>query len=67
MAKDLIIYNYQKTIGGIKKMKKSYTIYKDDLTSFLSELSQAMAKAKTFYNVSTKPHKDDNKIIVIMG
>ena len=48
-------------------MKKSYTIYKNDLTSFLSELSQAMAKAKTFYNVSTKPHKDDNKIIVIMG
>lgn len=48
-------------------MKKSYTIYKGDLTSFLSELSQAMTKAKIFYNVSTKPHKDDSKIIVIMG
>lgn len=48
-------------------MKKSYTIYKDDLTGFLFELSQAMTKAKTFYNVSTKPHKDDSKIIVIMG
>ena len=48
-------------------MKKSYTIYKDDLTGFLSELSQAMTKAKIFYNVSTKPHKDNNKIIVIMG
>lgn len=48
-------------------MKKSYTIYKDDLTSFLFEISQAMTKAKTFYNVSTKPHKDNSKIIVIMG
>ena len=48
-------------------MKKPYTIYKDDLTSFLFELSQAMAKTKTFYNVSTKPHKDNSKIIVIMG
>lgn len=48
-------------------MKKSYTIYKDDLTDFLFELSQAMTKAKIFYNVSTKPHKDDNKMIVIIG
>lgn len=48
-------------------MKKSYTILKSDLTSFLSELSQAMTKTKTFYNVSTKPHKDENKISVIMG
>lgn len=48
-------------------MKKSYTIYKDDLTSFLSELSQTMTKTKTFYNVVTKLHKDDNKIIVVIG
>lgn len=48
-------------------MKKSYTIYKNDLTSFLSELSQAMTKAKTFYNVSTKAHKDENKIVIIIG
>lgn len=37
-------------------MKKSYTIYKNDLNDFLSELSQAMTATKTFYN---------NKIIVI--
>lgn len=48
-------------------MKKSYTILKSDLNDFLSELSQAMTAAKTFYNVSTKAHKDENKIVVIMG
>lgn len=48
-------------------MKKSYTILKSDLTSFLSEISQAMAKTKTFYNVSTKPHKESSKIIVVIG
>jgi hypothetical protein len=44
-----------------------YTIYKTDLDSFLSELSQAMTKAKVFYNVTTKPHKDSDKIVVVVG
>mgnify|MGYP001399114737 CR=1 FL=1 len=48
-------------------MKKTYTIFKTDLNNFLSEISQAMTKAKIFYNVSTKNHKDNNKIIVIIG
>lgn len=48
-------------------MKKTYTIFKTDLNNFLSEISQAMEKAKTFYNVTTKNHKDNNKIIVIIG
>ena len=48
-------------------MKKTYTIYKADLSTFLSGISAAMAKARTFYNVSTKPHKDPEKIIVVIG
>lgn len=48
-------------------MKKTYTIFKTDLNNFLSEISQAMGKTKTFYNVTTKNHKDNNKIIVIIG
>lgn len=48
-------------------MKKLYTINKTDLNNFLSEISVAMAKTKTFYNVSTKTHKDANKIIVVVG
>lgn len=48
-------------------MKKSYTILKKDLTAFLCDVTKAMQKAKTFYNVSTKPHKDNDKIIVVIG
>ena len=48
-------------------MKKSYTILKSDLQTFLSEITKAMTKAKIFYNVSTKAHKDNNKIIVVVG
>ena len=48
-------------------MKKTYTICKADLSTFLSDISAAMTKARTFYNVSTKPHKDPGKIIVVIG
>ena len=48
-------------------MKKTYTIYKADLNAFLSDISAAMTKARAFYNVSTKPHKDTEKIIVVIG
>jgi len=48
-------------------MRKNYVIFKEDLNSFLQELSRAMTNAKIFYNVTTKPHKDNNKIIVIIG
>ena len=48
-------------------MKKTYTILKLDLNNFLSDINKAMTKAKIFYNVSTKNHKDNNKIIVIIG
>lgn len=49
-------------------MKKSYIINKCDLNDFLKDISAAMTKAKTFYNVSTKPVKgDDNKIKVVIG
>jgi len=48
-------------------MKKTYTIFKTDLNNFLTEITRAMTKTKTFYNVTTKEHKDNNKIIVIIG
>ena len=48
-------------------MKKSYTIYKADLNAFLNDISAAMTETRTFYNVSTKPHKDPEKIIVVIG
>ena len=48
-------------------MKKTYTIYKADLSTFLNDISAAMTKARTFYNVSTKPHEDPEKIIVVIG
>ena len=46
---------------------KKYVILKSDLNSFLNEITKAMVKAKTFYNVTTKEHKDSNKIIVVVG
>ena len=48
-------------------MKKSYTILKSDLKTFLNDITKAMSKAKTFYNVTTKTHKDSDKIIVVIG
>lgn len=48
-------------------MQKKYIIFKEDLNNFISEINKAMTISKIFYNVTTKKHKDDNKIIVIIG
>ena len=48
-------------------MKKNYVIFKEDLNSFLSDVSKAMTEAKIFYNVTTKEHKEGNKIVVVIG
>lgn len=48
--------------------KKRYVIYKDDLLSFLAEISRTMGKSGVFYNVSVKPHQQDStKLVVIVG
>ena len=48
-------------------MKKSYVIYRLDLAEFLKAISIQQSSSGYFFNVTTKPHKDPDKIIVQVG
>ena len=48
-------------------MSKKVEIYKKDLQQALTELTKAMSEKNWFVNITTKEHKDNNKIYLIIG
>jgi hypothetical protein len=48
-------------------MSKKVEIYKKDLNQALTELTKGMREKNWFVNITTKKHKDKEKIYLVIG
>ena len=46
---------------------KRIAVYKKDLSAKIQELTRNMESANWFINIQTKPHKDPEKLWIIVG